>query len=183
VSGPPATPGSFTTTPDAKDWLSAYWLVTRRRWLWKRLAIAIFLIWAIYSGLLIGIDTLDFGWRPEWAATTFLDAIWYTLIVVIALVGITMLLTPRRVGKHVIDTKRLAPETFFEFDTHGVRTRNGVSTSTLTWPQFERCLENSRVLLLMVTRQSMFIIRKSEVDQHTMAALRAQITAAAVPRD
>ncbi len=172
---------SFTTSPEEKDWVSAYWLTIRNRWLWRRLCVALMLVWAVYFALVAGIDTSNFGWHPEWALGWLLTSAQYSLVVSAIVILTTIALTPRRVRKFVLDSKRLAQETHFEANDVGIESRNAISTSSLTWPQFERWLENRHVLVLMVTRSSFFIIRKSDLGPSVSEKFRSLLVAANVP--
>jgi hypothetical protein len=172
---------SFSTLPDEKDWISAYWLTVRHRWLWQRISITFLLIWAAYFALVAGVDILDFGWHPELATSWLWASALYSITVAPVLVLITMALTPRRVRKAVKDTRRLAPELNFEADNSGIQCRNAISTSALAWPQFERWLENRRVIVLMITRSNFFIIRKCDLGPGIETSLRSHLIAANVP--
>ncbi|WP_421847566.1 YcxB family protein [Novosphingobium sp.] len=171
----------FTSSPDNKDWTSAYFLIIRDRWIWRRLCITFLVLWLFYFALVLGIDVMDYGWHPDHLAAKLIAASGWAGLVAAALILVTVLLTPRRVRKVVEDSARLAPETQFEASGLGLHTSNAVSTTTLVWPQFQRRLENSRVIILMVTRGSFFIIRKSELEPGVCEKLRALLVAAEVP--
>lgn len=182
MNQPARAPFRFNTTPDAADWTSGYWLTIRHRWLWRRLLCGILLIWVCYCALLIGLDTLDNGWLPERAAWQLANAADYTLVLVPLLILVTLVLTPSRIRNQVRDAERLAPVITFEFDTDGLRTKNAISSTEMAWAQFERWLENDKVIVLMITRQSMFFIRKSELDPAVLTEFRAQLAVARVPK-
>ncbi|MDF8334092.1 YcxB family protein [Novosphingobium cyanobacteriorum] len=172
---------TFTTYPDFKDWLSAYWLTVRHRWLWKRICIAFVFVWTAYFALVAGIDIANAGWHPQWLASWLRMSAVYSLTVSAVLILITIAATPRRVRKAVEDTKRLAPQTDYEADQSGIRSRNAISTSSVNWSQFERWLENGQVFVLMLTRANYFIVRKADLDSSTLESLRSLLVAANVP--
>ena len=180
MNGASSNRGEFTTTPDKRDWTSAYWLAIRNRWLWKRLLVAVTLVWASYVVLMVGIDFYQYGSYFSLSDDIVL-ATQVSPLVVLALIGVTLALTPRRVGKYVRDSMKLAPQSHFEFDENGIRARNGISNSNLSWSQLTRVLDNRRVVVLMLTDQSMFIVRKAELAPGVEDALRRAIVAAGVP--
>jgi YcxB-like protein len=181
VSGPEPESISFSSSPDASDWASAYLLIIRERWIWRKLCVTVLLIWLFYFLLLVGIDVLDYGWKPRVLVANLMPSAKWAALVSALLILITVLLTPRRVRKVVEDARRLAPETHFEADSVGLKTRNAISTSSLVWSQFDRWLDNSRVLVLIIARNSFFIIRKSELEPGVCDKLRALLVAAEVP--
>ncbi|WP_206241023.1 YcxB family protein [Novosphingobium terrae] len=172
---------SFTIVSDEKDWLSASWLLTRHRWLWKRLIVVSGSIWLLYCGLEVLPDGLQYGWHRAWILHGLLWGTGITLAVIAIGVALACGLLPFRVRKLFRDASKLAQSTQFTFDAKGLRTANQHATTTLDWLQFERWLENDRILLLIVMQRSYYAISKSQVAPHIIDALRSALIAARVP--
>ena len=172
---------SFTIVSDEKDWMSASWLLTRDRWLWKRLLIVSMLIWVVYVALMIVPDVLQYGWHSSWILTQLMWASEIALAVIVLGAALACALMPFRVRKLFRATARLSQTTQLSFDTQGIRSVNEHTSTSLQWPQFERWLENDRVLLLIVMQRSYFILPKSQIAPDTIDALRSALIAARVP--
>lgn len=172
---------AFTIVSDEKDWLSASWLLTRHRWLWKRLIIVSCVIWLFYVGVFAVPDWMDFGWQP---ARMLHDLQWGTgaaLGLILLCIGLSCALVPFRVRKLFRASAKLSQKTRFEIDAKGLRSSNENATTSLAWLQFERWLENDRVLLLVVMTRSYFILPKSQIAPNIIDALRSALIAARVP--
>ncbi len=170
-----------TLAPDDRDWVSANWLVVRNRWLWRRLVATIAGLALFYAALLVAGDLADWGWSTEWALYRLLEGLAFSLLVTLVVLAMTRVLLPRRVRKARADVVRIAPETHFEFDTEGFRTRTAAGTTALAWTQLRRWLESARVIAIMITDRQMIIVPKA-ADPAMTDALRAALVAAGVPR-
>lgn len=172
---------SFTIVSDEKDWLSASWLLTRHRWLWKRLIVVSALIWLFYCGLEVVPDALQFGWHPAWVMHGLLWGTGFALGVIAIGVALACGLLPSRVRRLFRAAAKLAQTTQFTFDAKGLQTANAHATTNLDWLQFERWLENDRILLLVLMPRNYYAISKSQVAPHIIDALRSALIAARVP--
>lgn len=172
---------SLTIVGDEKDWLSASWLLTRDQWLWKRLLIVSALIWVVYAALMIVPAGLQYGWHPSWIEAGLVRGSACALGVILFGVALACGVMPSRVRKLFLASAKLARTTRFSFDALGISSVNEHTSTRLDWGQFERWLENDRILLLIVMQRSYFILPKSQIAPETLDALRAQLIAARVP--
>lgn len=143
---------------------------------------AFVLLWLGYFTLLVGFDTLQTGWPISIAAgMEILPSLTYSTIVAAIVIVLTIALSPRRIRQAVRDTKRLAPELDFEIDETGLRCQTAIGMNSLQWSQLERWLENSRVMVLIITQNSYYTISKTTLDIATQEALRERLIASNVP--
>jgi hypothetical protein len=170
--------GQFSITLDRRDYVSAYWLYLRDRWLWRRLIIAYAIVFAIYFALFVVLEAWDWGFYLSRVPYHLGEAAVYSAIVTGAVVLISIIFLPRRLGR-LFDQLRMGNrETTFEFDQQGLRTSNRDATTTYSWDRFSRCIENRRFVLLLLAEGVFIVIPRASVDAETLAALIATLEGA-----
>ena len=172
---------SFNIVGDVATYRSASWLLTRDRWLWRRLLITFGVLWLLYTFLDIAPDFGFYGWNWRWMAYQAGAAFAVTLGLLAFCLALCAVLVPRRVAKMHRKTEKLISGTRFEFDAAEFRSSNPIATTRLEWGKFERWRENDCVVVLIVMERSYFVLPKSQIAPETLAALRAALIAAHVP--
>lgn len=182
MSGAATEPLSFRVEPTEADSIAANWLVIRHRWLWRRLIVAFLALWLVYGGLIVAINTLEYGWSAEWAMRTMLETVAYAAIVAVILIGLVLFNVPRSVKKMRADLARLTNGSDIEVYADHIRFSNAVSSATLEWHQFKRWHEGSKVMALMITDREWLLFPKSQLDPSVIAEVRNHLIAAQVER-
>ena len=171
----------FAIHNDTQDCISASWLLTRHRCLWKRLIITLAVVWLGYTALYVVPDAMNYGWHTDWVLSGASTAAAWTCLLAGVITACMTFKIHFHVRRLVKKLDKLAPTSDFSFDAEVFKSSNPVATTSLAWPKFELWLENERVLLLIVMERSYFILPKSQVPPETLDALRNHLIAAQVP--
>ena len=171
---------SFDVTLTLAELRSAYWLYLRRRWLWRRLALAYAGTTLLYAVIVIGMDAAAWGFAPAWALRHVAQALVIAAAVLAMIIALMFWRLPRLV-KRLYDQANIGERaTHFEFDAAGLRTANSEATTDIRWNRFVAWAENEQYLLLYRTDAAFITVPKAQVAAETVAALQSAIAAAGV---
>lgn len=178
----PSKPCLIRVVSTDEDWIAANWLMIRHRWLWRRLIFAFVLLWLIYGGLMVAINTWSSGWSFDAALLMVASTLGVSALVTLILIGMALINVPRQVRKMRADVARLSTGADIEIHPDRIRFANGVSSATLGWEQFKRWHENTRIMALMITEREFLVLPKNQVDADVIAQVRDHLIVAKVER-
>jgi hypothetical protein len=173
--------GEFTITLTRDEYIAAFWLYLRQRWLWKRLVLTTLAVAALYFVLIVGLESWEWGFEPAQLPSHMLTTLVYTSIVVAALLAISRFSVPYRVGRLFDQLGIAGRATRFDFDAVGLRSANREATTNYDWNRFRFRNEDDRFVLLFLAEAAFIVIPKQQVAPEVLGRLDQTLAAANVP--
>ncbi|HVR89616.1 MAG TPA: YcxB family protein [Novosphingobium sp.] len=174
--------GEFTITLNRSEYVAAYWFYLRKRWLWRRMILSYSALVLVYAGLLVALESWDWGFYPTRLPVHLRDGALYSLVIAVVIIGISMVNLPRRVGRLFTQLRIDDRETRFEYDATGLRTANRDVTTNYAWNRFQSWIENDRLILLVMGDMTFVAVPKPQIFTSAVDQFRTAIIAAGIPQ-